>query len=96
MRTYTPLPAIAFGAIACLLLLAAPGPAFAQLAKATTGASELQSWLRVIVPVVCICAGLVIGLLYSNDLIRKDTLYQFLGGVAFAGAIGMGIVELFF
>lgn len=87
------LSAIAFLAVS---LFALPAPALAQLTKATSTVTKLKDWLWVILPVVCLIAGGIIGLLYSFDVIRKETAYQWVVGVVFAGAIAGGIIELAF
>ncbi|BEG77412.1 MULTISPECIES: TrbC/VirB2 family protein [Achromobacter] len=78
------------------LLIALPVPAFAQLTKATSAVTKLKDWLWVILPVICLIAGGICGLLYSFDVIRKETAYQWAAGVTFAGAIAGGIIELVF
>lgn len=77
-------------------LFALPAPAFAQLAKATSTSTKIKDWLWVILPVICLIAGGIIGLLYSFDVMRKEVAYQWVVGVVFAGAIAGGIVELAF
>lgn len=78
------------------LLVALPAPAFAQLAKATSITQKVKDWLWLVLPVVCLIAGGICGLLYSLDVIRKETAYQWILGVIFAGAIAGGIVEYAF
>lgn len=82
--------------LAAGLFVALPVPAFAQLAKATSTTTKVKDWLWVILPVVCLIAGGIIGALYSFDIIRKETAYQWVLGVVFAGAIAGGIVEIAF
>lgn len=82
--------------LAAGLLFTLPTPAFAQLAKATSAVTKLKDWLWVILPVICLIAGGICGLLYSFDVIRKETAYQWAAGVTFAGAIAGGIIELVF
>ncbi|CUJ49802.1 TrbC/VirB2 family protein [Achromobacter kerstersii] len=77
-------------------LFGLPTPALAQLAKATTVVTKLKDWLWIILPVICLIAGGICGLLYSFDVIRKETAYQWAAGVTFAGAIAGGIIELAF
>ncbi|KAG0740546.1 hypothetical protein G6F31_016857 [Rhizopus arrhizus] len=81
---------------ALFALFALPTPALAQLAKATSAVTKLKEWLWVILPVICLIAGGICGLLYSFDVIRKETAYQWAAGVTFAGAIAGGIIELVF
>lgn len=81
------------------LLLALPDLCFAQaggLTKTTSTMEKLRDWLWLIIPVVCLIAGGVLGAAYSMDLIRKDTLYTWVGGVIFAGLVAGGIIELVF
>ncbi|WLW63621.1 TrbC/VirB2 family protein [Achromobacter aegrifaciens] len=85
--------ALAFVLIA---LVGMPTPALAQLAKATTVVTKVKEWLWIILPVICLIAGGICGLLYSFDVIRKETAYQWAAGVTFAGAIAGGIIELAF
>jgi hypothetical protein len=83
-------------AFVLLSLFGLPTPAIAQLAKATTVVTKVKEWLWVILPVICLIAGGICGLLYSFDVIRKETAYQWAAGVTFAGAIAGGIIELVF
>lgn len=83
-----------------LLLALLPELGFAQtaggLAKTTSTMEKLRDWLWLIIPVVCLIAGGLLGAAYSMDLIRKDTLYMWTGGVIFAGLVAGGIIELVF
>ncbi|WP_094843487.1 TrbC/VirB2 family protein [Bordetella genomosp. 11] len=84
-------------ALAVAALLGAPSPAMAQgLEKATSDAQNINDWLWIIIPVICLSAGGIVGLLYSMDIIRKDTMYQWVGGVIFAGAVAGGIIKVVF
>lgn len=83
-------------ALLVFALFALPTPVFAQLTKATSAVQKLKDWLWIILPVVCLIAGGICGLLYSFDVIRKETAYQWALGVTFAGAIAGGIIELVF
>ena len=76
--------------------VALPTPSMAQLTKATSAVEKLKDWLWVLLPVICLIAGGICGLLYSFDVIRKETAYQWALGVTFAGAIASGIIELVF
>lgn len=83
-----------------VLLLALPELVNAQtaggLTKTTSTIEKLRDWLWLIIPVVCLIAGGLLGAAYSMDLIRKDTLYMWTGGVIFAGLVAGGIIELVF
>lgn len=90
---------IAFAALITLAVLLTPELALAQtggLTKTTTTMEQLRDWLWLIIPVVCLIAGGILGALYSLDIIRKDTLYTWVGGVIFAGLVAGGIIELVF
>lgn len=80
------------------ILFALPVVAHAQggLAKATSTVQKIKDWIWIVIPVVCLIAGGICGLLYSLDVIRKETAYQWALGVVFAGAIAGGIVEIAF
>jgi len=78
------------------LLLVQPELAMAQFEKVTSGLDTFKAWLWLIIPVAALCIAGVLGLLYSAEVIRKDTLIQWGGGVVFAGAIAGGIIKLFF
>lgn len=93
-----PSRSLAMAAVAVLAFsqFALPAPALAQLAKATSTTTKVKDWLWIILPVVCLIAGGIIGMLYSFDVIRKETAYQWVVGVVFAGAIAGGIIELAF
>ena len=45
---------------------------------------------------MCVIAGGILGVLYSLDIIRKDTFYQWAGGVVIAGIVAGGLVDLVF
>lgn len=78
------------------LMLLHPDLAMAQLAKVTQAADTFRDWLWVLIPVAALIIAGVLGLLYSMEVIRKDTLIQWAGGVIFAGALAGGIIKLFF
>lgn len=81
------------------LLLGLPELAVAQtggLTRTTSTMEQLRDWLWLIIPVVCLIAGGILGALYSLDIIRKDTLYTWVGGVIFSGLVAGGIIELVF
>lgn len=82
------------------LILILPDLAWAQnsggLARTTSTMEQLRDWLWLIIPVVCLIAGGLLGAAYSMDLIRKDTLYMWTGGVIFAGLVAGGVIELVF
>ena len=82
------------------LILILPDLDWAQtsggLARTTSTMEQLRDWLWLIIPVVCLIAGGLLGAAYSMDLIRKDTLYMWTGGVIFAGLVAGGVIELVF
>ncbi len=78
------------------LMLLHPDLAMAQFQKATTAAETFREWLWLIIPVVALIIAGIFGLLYSAEVIRKETLIQWGGGVVFAGALAGGIIKLFF
>lgn len=78
------------------LMLLHPDLAMAQLAKVTSAADTLKEWLWLLIPVIALIIAGVLGLLYSMEVIRKDTLIQWGGGVVFSGALAGGIIKLFF
>ncbi|MBJ7263011.1 MAG: hypothetical protein JHC61_04415 [Burkholderiaceae bacterium] len=73
-----------------------PDPAMAQLAKVQSAAEAFRDWLWVLLPVAALIIAGVLGLLYSAEVIRKETLIQLGGGIIFAGALAGGIIKLFF
>jgi len=73
-----------------------PDLAQAQLSKVQSAAEKFHDWLWVLIPVVALIIAGALGLLYSAEVIRKDTLIQWGGGVIFAGALAGGIIKLFF
>lgn len=73
-----------------------PDPAIAQLAKVQTAAETFRDWLWILLPVAALIIAGVLGLLYSAEVIRKETLIQWGGGIIFAGALAGGIIKLFF
>ncbi|PJI51610.1 hypothetical protein CTI14_56890 [Methylobacterium radiotolerans] len=66
-----------------------PELAMAQLEKATSATQALKDWLWLIIPVIGLISAGIIGILYSFDVIRKETAYQWAVGMVFAGAIAM-------
>lgn len=90
-----PLPLAASLALFALMLLH-PDLAMAQFQKATTAAETVREWLWLIIPVIALIIAGIFGLLYSAEVIRKETLIQWGGGVVFSGALAGGIIKLFF
>ncbi|TFL14076.1 hypothetical protein CSC67_07875 [Pusillimonas caeni] len=84
---------------ACALLMT-PAVGLAQslggLEQGTSVLERFREWLWLIIPILCTIAGLVMGAFYSADVIRKDTLIQWGGGVFFAGVLVGAIIKLFF
>ncbi|CAO3957946.1 hypothetical protein [Achromobacter mucicolens] len=89
------LTALAYASLAVLLLLQ-PELAMAQLEKGTNTAQAFKDWLWIIIPIVGLISAGFIGILYSFDVIRKETAYQWAVGMIFAGAIAGGIIKLVF
>src|SRR5690606_8676553 len=56
------------------LLLVQPELAMAQFEKVTSGLDTFKAWLWLIIPVAALCIAGILGLLYSAEVIRKDTL----------------------
>lgn len=83
-----------------LFVLSMPDLAWAQasggLAKATNSMTKIKDWIWLILPIACVIAGALVGAAYSLDMIRKDDLYKWVGGIIFAGAVAGGIIELVF
>lgn len=79
-------------------------PVMAQFAGGNTGGLDqtvsifetLREYAFLIIPVICLISGGAAGLFYSLDVIRKETLYSWIGGTLFAGLISAGIVKLVF
>ena len=86
--------------LGALVLNLVPLNAFAQslggLDKGTSNLELFREWLWLIIPIVCTIAGLIMGAFYSADVIRKDTLIQWGGGVFFAGVIVGAVIKIFF
>lgn len=89
------LTALAYATLALLLVLQ-PELAMAQLEKATSTAQALKDWLWLIIPVIGLISAGFVGILYSFDVVRKETAYQWAVGMVFAGAIAGGIIKLLF
>lgn len=87
--------ALAYATLAVLMLLQ-PELAMAQFEKATSAAQAFKDWLWIIIPVVGLISAGIIGILYSFDVIRKETAYQWAVGMIFAGAIAGAIIKLLF
>jgi hypothetical protein len=90
-----PLSLLIYFSLAILMMLH-PDPAMAQLAKVQSAAETFRDWLWVLLPVAALIIAGVLGLLYSAEVIRKETLIQWGGGIIFAGALAGGIIKLFF
>lgn len=92
--------AMACWIVLCSLFLWLPDLALAQvsggLQRSVTVMEQIREWAWLIIPIVCLLSGGVAGVLYSMDVIRKDTLYIWIGGTVFAGLIAAGVVELVF
>ena len=89
------LTTLAYASLAVLLMLQ-PELAMAQLEKATSTVQALKDWLWLIIPVIGLISAGIVGILYSFDVVRKETAYQWATGMAFAGAIAGGIIKLLF
>lgn len=94
-RLPRPLSLLACSSVSIFMLLH-PDLALAQLAKVQSAAEKFHDWLWVLIPVAALIIAGALGLLYSAEVIRKDTLIQWGGGVIFAGALAGGIIKLFF
>lgn len=82
-----------------ILAMVMAHPAFALsggLGQASSTFTQIKTYLWVIIPIVCVIAGGILGVLYSLDIIRKDTFYQWCGGVVIAGIVAGGLVDLVF
>lgn len=89
-----PLSLIAYVALATFVLLH-PDPAFAQFEKGTSALQKFYDWLWLIVPICAAIVGVLIGVAYAADLLRKETAMQWGVGVVFAGAVVGGFIKLF-
>ena len=89
------LAALAYATLA-VILLAQPEIAMAQFEKATTTVQKFKDWLWLIIPVIGLISAGFVGILYSFDVVRKETAYQWATGMIFAGAIAGGIIKLVF
>ncbi|KRA01233.1 MULTISPECIES: TrbC/VirB2 family protein [Achromobacter] len=94
-KSCSTLVALAYATLALLLLLQ-PELAMAQFEKATTTVQKVKDWLWLIIPVIGLVSAGIIGILYSFDVIRKETAYQWAVGIVFSGAIAGGIIKLVF
>ncbi|WP_063588608.1 TrbC/VirB2 family protein [Achromobacter ruhlandii] len=92
---HRPLTLLAYFAMATFMLVL-PEAAFAQFEKGTKGLQTFYDWLWLIIPICAAIVGVLIGVAYSADLIRKDTAMQWGVGVVFAGAVVGGFIKLFF
>lgn len=95
VHTPHPLSLLAYVALAVVMLVL-PDVAFAQFEKGTKGLQTFYDWLWLIVPICGAIVGILIGVAYSADLIRKDTAMQWGVGVVFSGAVVGGFIKLFF
>lgn len=82
-------------AVAGVTLLTA-APAYASgLDQAQTFLTTLKSQLTTIIPIVAVISMLVLGVMYANGMVRKETLVHWFIGVILAGS-ATEIVALFF
>ncbi|WP_051439436.1 TrbC/VirB2 family protein [Bordetella petrii] len=88
--------ALALYFVVGVFMLAQPELALANFEKATNAAQTFKDWLWLIIPIVALIIAAFLGLLYSAEIIRKDTLVQWGIGIVFIGAIAGGVIKLFF
>lgn len=85
---------------AALLICLAPAVVHAQntggLDSTISILETLREYAFLAIPVICLISGGVAGLCYSMDIIRKETLWAWLGGTIFAGLIAGAVVSLVF
>lgn len=79
-----------YWAVAIIMMLAC-GLVQAQttggLAKTTSALTKFRDNMYIIVPIIAVIAGIILGVMYASDLIRKDTLWNWLIGVVIVGSI---------
>jgi type IV secretory pathway VirB2 component (pilin) len=89
----------AVASIATVLVLGAmplAAPAMASgLDTATTYVTTLQSQLTTLIPIVCVIGMLVLGALYANRMIQKDSLVHWFIGVILAGSASELVAAFF-
>lgn len=64
------------------------------LAKARQGLGKFRDEIVLIVPILAVIACVIIGVLYAKDMIRKETMWQWLVGIVIAGS-AVELVALF-
>src|SRR5690606_10322600 len=66
-----------FSTVALCALMFLPSVSWAQvgggLQRSVTVVERLREWAWLIIPIVCLISGGIAGVLYSMDIIRKDT-----------------------
>lgn len=76
--------------LAMIVMLLAQGNAYAQttggLTKAREGLGKFRNEILLTVPILAVIACVIIGMLYANDMIRKETMWQWLVGIVIAGS----------
>ena len=76
--------------LAALVMLLAQANTFAQtsggLTRTRTAVGKFRDELVLLAPILAIIACIIIGVLYAKDMIRKETMWQWLVGVVIAGS----------
>jgi type IV secretory pathway VirB2 component (pilin) len=85
---------IALTVAGATLLSATPAYA-AGLDQAQGFLEQLKSQLTTIIPIVAVISMLVLGVMYANGMVRKETLVHWFIGVILAGS-ATELVALFF
>ncbi len=74
-----------------ILMACASGLVQAQttggLTKTRTALTTFRDQLYLIVPILAVIAGIVLGVMYASDMIRKDTMWNWGIGVVIVGSV---------
>lgn len=84
--------------VTALFLATASATADAQtggLTRARTALEKFRDNITLIIPIVAIIACALIGLLYAADMIRKETMWNWMVGIVIAGSAAELVALLF-
>ena len=84
--------------VTALFLAVAGTTAQAQtggLTRARTALEKLRDNITLIIPIIAVIACVLIGMLYAADMIRKETLWNWMVGIVIAGSAAE-LVAMFF
>lgn len=83
-----------FNAVVLMLFSAAVSAQTGGLAKGKTALESLRDNLYIILPIAAVIIGIIIAVLYSAEIMRKDDAVRWGTGVLLAGSIAEIVVLL--